>query len=393
MSLRRLYRSFATTSSEALKRTALYNYHVNKLKAKMVPFAGYEMPVNYPEGVLQEHLHCRNNASLFDVSHMGQVKITGKDALEFVESIVVGNIAGLKSNHSTLSLILNSHGGIIDDTIVTRFDDHIHMVVNASNKNNDLQHMNGYKSLKFARKDVNIIPFESNSLVALQGPKSAEVLQQVFGLDTSNFYFMTHHEVNLQKLGTKVLISRSGYTGEDGFEISVPSDKIDAFCDLLLANSSVKPAGLGARDSLRLEAGLCLHGNDIDEERNPVEAALMWTVRKTPGLAPFIGYEEVQRATKEGVKQKRVGFLVDETGIVRGGASIMNEQGQTIGTVTSGTFSPILKKGIGMAYVNTEVSKIGTSLVAFQKGRPLKVKVSKMPFVPAKYYRAPEAKK
>lgn len=387
MLYKKLLKTFST-SAKPPQRTFLYDYHVNQLKAKMVEFAGYDMPVNYKDGVLKEHLFCRESAGFFDVSHMGQVKIRGKARFDFIEKVVVGDISGLNTNGSALSLILNDNAGIIDDTIVTKLDDHIHMVVNAGNKYKDLDHMKIIQAKYFQDKDLSIEYIEDRSLIALQGPKASEILQTLLKdqIDFKKVPFMTHLDFSKTKIaGFDLMISRSGYTGEDGFEISVANNQTIEFVDLLFKDPRVKPVGLGARDSLRLEAGLCLHGNDIDENINPAEAGLMWTVRKKN--FNFIGGETLEAVKKKGVDKKRVGFTVEaNAGTARHGVEVL-KNGNKIGIVTSGTYSPILKTGIGMAYLNKDETKNGNIVKGSVRGKEMALKLCKMPFVPSKYHK------
>lgn len=393
MAVRRL---FSTLKVSATQRTALYDFHVAQLRAKMVPFAGYEMPVEYKEtvgGVLKEHMQCRNAAALFDVSHMGQLRFTGADRLEFLNQLVVADVPGLKEKSAVLSLITNAKGGIIDDTIITKFHDHIFMVVNAGCKDKDLAHIREHLRAFTAKgKQVTLEELTDRSLLAVQGPKAAAIVQKLFrGTNLSSVKFMTATYAPLNLLhSTEVILSRCGYTGEDGFEISVLSKYAVQFADLLLTASEgeLKPAGLGARDSLRLEAGLCLYGHDLNEDISPIEAALGWTVapsKKT--LGGFLGSDLTRMHLKEGTKRKRVGFVMPPGPSAREGVQVFSQDGRQIGAVTSGTFSPVLKFGIGMAYVETASSALGTAIQLEVRGKKLPGTISKMPFVPSRYYK------
>mmetsp|Transcript_14587 Transcript_14587/g.12390 ORF Transcript_14587/g.12390 Transcript_14587/m.12390 type:complete len:392 (+) Transcript_14587:59-1234(+) len=373
---------------EQLEKTALYNYHVDKLKAKMTNFNDHAMPVQYPMGTIKEHIFCRENSALFDVSHMGQVKVYGKDRNEFMERIVVGDVTGCGLNQNFYTLILNERAGIQDDAVVSRFEDHLNVVVNAGNKYKDIQHMKDICASEFAKKDVRIEYLTDRVLLALQGPKAHVALQQVLDIDLSKVYFNTHLIVQCKKIGADIQIVRAGYTGEDGFEISVPSSQAESFCDLLLANDFVAPAGLGSRDTLRLEAGLCLWGNDLDENTNPAQAVLMWTVRKNPETK-FIGYEALE-ANKKKLGKKRAGFEVIDKGILRPGMTIEDEAGAEVGVVCSGTHTPTLQKAIGMCYIKPPLAKVDQELYGVSRGKKLKLKIAKMPFIPHTYYRAPE---
>lgn len=379
------------SAAALLKKTPLYDLHVS-LGGKMVPFAGYSMPVQYKAGVLQSHLHTREQgkASLFDVSHMGQLRITGKDRVKFLESVVVGDLEALKSGEAKLSLITNDQGGIIDDCVISRYDDHLYVVVNAGNQDIDLVHM--HQLLDVFKGDVAIERLHDRALVALQGPGAKDVVQ------------MLGPNVNLQDLGfmhgvytplkvpsgkqVDVILTRCGYTGEDGFEISVKSSDAEMFARALLQDERVLEAGLGARDSLRLEAGLCLHGHDITDQITPIEATLAWTIGKRrredggfPGHRIIMDQLKNKTATK-----KRVGFVV-EGAAAREGAPLFDADDNVVGHVTSGTFSPSLKEAIGMAYVDKASSKLGTALHVKARKKAQQAVITKMPFVPTKYYK------
>lgn len=384
----RLSRCFggAPEKVEKLQRTALHGAHI-KLGGKLVPFAGYELPVQYPDGVVNNHLHVRASAGLFDVSHMGQLKIWGTDRVSVMEQLVVADIAALKNGQSTLSVITTENGGIIDDCIVTKRNDHLGLVVNGACKHKDMDHFKAY--MDRIKKNVRIEYLENQALMAIQGPKAAEVLARVIqpqnSIDIAKWPFMHEQQFKIGKYNASV--SRSGYTGEDGFEISVANEDAEAVWFMLLEHKEVLPAGLGVRDSLRLEAGLCLYGHDLNDTITPIEAGLAWTIsarRRTEG--GFFGWKNIKEQIDKGVQKKRVGLMV--TGApAREGAEIKNEAGQTIGTVTSGTFSPSLKKPISMGYVNTASSKIGTKLKVEVRGKLQDAEITKMPFVPSRYHR------
>ncbi|KAF1323535.1 Glycine cleavage system t protein, partial [Globisporangium splendens] len=380
----------ARAFSSALKKTPLYDFHV-AVGGKMVDFAGYAMPVQYPAGVLKSHNHTRTagKASLFDVSHMGQLRITGADRVRFLESIVVGDIGALTHGEAKLSLITNDQGGIIDDTVITKYDDHLYVVVNAGNQEIDLVHM--HKVLESFNGDVKIERLTDRALVALQGPGAAEIMSAFApSVDFKELAFMNGVYTSLPGIdgGMDVILTRCGYTGEDGFEISVPSAQAETFVRTLLKDERVLEAGLGARDSLRLEAGLCLHGHDITPETTPIEATLAWTIgkrRREEGGFPGHGIIMDQLKNKTFTK-KRVGFFV-EGAAAREGAQIFGANDEVVGEVTSGTFSPTLKKAIGMAYVHKDVSKIGTELYVKARNKQQQLTIAKMPFVPAGYYK------
>ncbi|TMW58324.1 hypothetical protein Poli38472_011912 [Pythium oligandrum] len=384
--LRRNARAFSDIN--ALKKTPLFDFH-QAIGGKMVDFAGYAMPVQYPAGVLKSHNHTRTPgmASLFDVSHMGQLRITGADRVRFLESIVVADLESLSHGEAKLSLITNDKGGIIDDCVITKYEDHLYVVVNAGNQDIDLEHM--HKLLAEFKGDAQIERITDRALIAVQGPGAAEIMNSFTpNVDFKELGFMTGQFTSLPTEGVDVILTRCGYTGEDGFEISVPSANAESFARKLLDDERVLEAGLGARDSLRLEAGLCLHGHDINAETTPIEATLAWTISKRrreeggfPGHAVIM--DQLQNKT---FTQKRVGFVV-EGAAAREGAQIYNADDEVVGHVTSGTFSPTLKKAIGMAYVNKGVSKIGTELHVKARNKSQALTIAKMPFVPANYYK------
>ncbi|OQR98403.1 aminomethyltransferase [Thraustotheca clavata] len=371
----------------SLKKTALYDLHT-ALGGKMVDFAGYAMPVQYPAGILKSHTHTRTAgcASLFDVSHMGQLRMTGKDRVRFLESIVVGDIQALTTGESKLSLITNDKGGIIDDCVTTSYDDHLYVVVNAGNQDIDWAHMQEHLA-KFGG-DVQLERIPDRSLVAIQGPGAAEIVSALVpaSVNLADMNFMTGQFTRI--FNTDVILTRCGYTGEDGFEISIPSSTAIDFTRKLLDDERVLEAGLGARDSLRLEAGLCLHGHDITPETTPIEGALAWTMSKRrreeggfPGADIILDQLNNKTFTK-----KRIGFTVDGAP-AREGTEIYNANGDHIGVVTSGTFSPTLKQALGMGYVSKGHFKIGTELHFKVRNKMQKGAVAKMPFVPAGYYK------
>lgn len=371
------------TTSQTLARTPLYNLHV-ELGARMVPFAGYEMPVQYPSGVLKEHTHTRTQAGLFDVSHMGQVKLSGVGAAAALESLVPVDIADLPLNFQRYAVFTNEQGGVLDDLMVSNGGDHLFVVVNAACKQQDVAHMKKHLA---GRCDVEELA--DRALLALQGPAAAAVMARM-APETAKMIFMNTAKVTLA--GTECFISRSGYTGEDGFEISVPNDKAEELARLLLAQPEVAPIGLGARDSLRLEAGLCLYGHDMDVNTTPVEASLAWALskaRRADGARPggYPGSEVIMRQLAEGVARKRVGLLVKDRMPVREGAELVDAEGRVVGKVTSGGFGPTIGAPVAMGYVTFEQSKLGTALQAIVRGKPVPVEVAKTPFTPQRYYR------
>jgi aminomethyltransferase len=371
------------TTAQTLSRTPLYNLHL-ELGAKMVPFAGYEMPVQYPAGVLKEHAHTRTQAGLFDVSHMGQVRLSGAGAAAALESLVPVDIVDLPVNFQRYAMFVNEQGGILDDLMVSNGGDHLFVVVNAACKQQDVAHMKKHLAGRCTVEEL-----ADRALLALQGPAAAAVMARL-APETAKMIFMNTGKVTL--IGVECFISRSGYTGEDGFEISVPNDKAEELARLLLAQPEVAPIGLGARDSLRLEAGLCLYGHDMDTATTPVEASLAWALskaRRADGARPgaYPGAAIIMRQLAEGVARKRVGLLVKDRMPVREGAELVNADGRVVGKVTSGGFGPTLGGPVAMGYVETEQSRLGTALQAIVRGKPVPVEVVKTPFTPQRYYR------
>lgn len=366
-----------------LKKTPLYDLHI-ALGAKMVPFAGYEMPVQYAAGVMQEHNHTREKAGLFDVSHMGQVIVSGDNVAEALESIVPVNLVGLGEGRQRYGLFTNEQGGIRDDLMLANRGDHFFVVVNAACKDADVAHMKASLNC-----DVDLL--DDRALLALQGPKSESALAALVP-GVADMKFM-----DVAILGSdfgELWISRSGYTGEDGYEISVPNDKAVALAEALLANEDVMPIGLGARDSLRLEAGLCLYGNDIDEGTTPVEADLNWAIQKVRRRGGereggFPGAETILAQLEDGAPRKRVGLLPEGRAPMRAGTELFaNETDDSpIGQVTSGAFGPTIGKPMSMGYVASAHAGQGTTLYGDVRGKRMPVVVSSMPFTPANFKR------
>lgn len=372
-----------TSSATASARTALYDLHI-ELGAKMVPFAGYDMPLQYPSGILKEHKHARAQAGLFDVSHMGQLRLSGPDAAAALESLVPVDIIDLPANRQRYAVFTNPQGGILDDLMVSNGGDHLFLVVNAACKQQDTAHLRQHLAGRCQIEELS-----DRSLLALQGPAAAAVLARL-APETAQMVFMQTGKVTLA--GAECFISRSGYTGEDGFEISVPNAQAEALARLLLAQPEVAPIGLGARDSLRLEAGLCLYGHDMDGSTTPVEASLTWALSKVrrPGGAragAYPGAAQIEQHLEQGVSRKRVGLLPLERMPVREGAELVDADGKVIGKVTSGGFGPTLDKPVAMAYVETAFAKTGTQLHAMVRGKAVPVEVAAMPFTPARYFR------
>lgn len=369
-------------TDQTLKTTALNAAH-RALGARMVGFGGYDMPVQY-EGVLAEHRWTRDHAGLFDVSHMGQCKITGADAVAQFERFVPGDYAILKAGRQKYSLLLNAEGGIMDDLMAGRPDhDGLYVVVNAGNKDADFAFLKANLS-----GDATLTVLEDRSLIAIQGPEAAEVMAAHEPV-LAEFGFMDC--ARLMLFGVDCFISRSGYTGEDGYEISVPNADAERVWTEILKDARVKPIGLGARDSLRLEAGLPLHGHDIDATTSPVEAALTFALSKSrKERADFNGADRVVKELAEGPARVRVGLSVKEGAPAREGAEIADMDGNVIGTITSGGPSPTLGRNIAMGYVPPAFAELGTDLKVIVRGKPAAAEVVAMPFVAQRYYRKPK---
>ncbi len=366
--------------NNALK-TPFFEVH-KELGGKMVDFAGYSMPVQYDKfGVMQEHLHCRSEAGLFDVSHMGQVFMTHEsvDPAEFLEKIVPGDIKNLKTGDIKYTVLLNENGGIIDDLMVTRFDEKtLFLVINAGCKVKDLE----YIAMQIGN-DIKIEELKTRALLALQGPKAEELLVKLIP-EVIKLRFMQSQEFDY-KDGI-LYISRSGYTGEDGFEISVPDVIAVGFAKELLSNDNLKWIGLGARDSLRLEAGMCLYGHDLNEEITPIEANLKWVVPKRRREEKgFLGADKIVQQIENGTEILRVGLKPEGRAPLREGVELFSNDGNKIGKITSGGFSPSLEVPIAMGYVNEEFSKVGLKINAKLRGRDIACEVVSMPFVTNKY--------
>ena len=364
-----------------LKRTPLYALH-RELGARLVPFAGYEMPVQYPTGILAEHTHTRAAAGLFDVSHMGQVRLTampGQNAATALELLVPGDIAGLQPGQQRYTQFTDDQGGILDDLMVTSTGDHLLLVINAACKDDDLAHLRLHLS-----STCDVEPTFARGLLALQGPQAATALARL-APQVAAMKFMTGAFVIID--GARCYVTRSGYTGGDGYEISMPADASESIARKLLAQPEVKPIGLGARDSLRLEAGLCLYGHDIDRSTTPVEAGLLWSIgkeRRVQGGYP--GADVISKQIAEGAPRKRVGLLPEGKAIAREGSEIAIAD-KVIGKVTSGGFSPSLGRPIAMGYVVRGHSATGTKVELAVRGKPVPAEIVSMPFLKHAYYR------
>ena len=384
----------SSAADNALKRVPLHDLHVAR-GGKIVPFAGYEMPVQYAAGVLKEHLHTRASAGLFDVSHMGQIALTAKsgkveDAVRALERLVPQDILAVAPGRQRYAQFTNDAGGILDDLMVANFGDHLFLVVNAACKTEDETHLRQHLS------DVCIIePLPDRALIALQGPKAVEVLaKHAPTVAAMKFMDAGPHTVQISGQAIDCFVSRTGYTGEDGFEISVPAKDIKRFATALLADPAVLPIGLGARDSLRLEAGLCLYGHDIDTTTTPVEGALEWSVQKSRRIGGaraggFPGADIILKQFETGASRRRVGLRAEGRAPVREHAALYASEtsSEKIGTVTSGGFGPTLNAPVAMGYLPTSLSTEGTLVFADVRGQRLPLRVSTMPFVPNGYKR------
>jgi aminomethyltransferase len=375
-----------TDNAAPLKTTPLHAAHL-ALGARMVPFAGYEMPVQYTEGVLKEHLWTREHAGIFDVSHMGQARLRGVAPLSAFEELVPGDFINLKAGRQKYSVLLNRAGGIIDDLMASRpitaegtGDDGLFVIVNGACKDNDFKVIADELG-----PQVTIERLENRALIALQGPQAAAVFQH-FVPEAAAMVFM---DVRLLTgFGVDLIVSRSGYTGEDGYEISVPAAAADDVWIKLCADPRVKPIGLGARDSLRLEAGLPLYGHDLDETVSPVEGDLTFAINKNRReQRDFPGAARIVKELAEGPPRVRVALKVLEGAPAREGAEISDETGAIIGVVTSGGFSPVLKGGIAIGFVSPGHAQVGATLNVIVRGKPQRAEVVKAPFVPHRYVR------
>ena len=371
-------------SSTPLKRTPLEALHLS-LGAKMVPFAGYNMPVNYPLGVLKEHLHTRAQAGLFDVSHMGQAELAGENVDAALEMLVPGDLKALKPGHIRYTVLLNDESGILDDLMVTRpaeagKESALYLVVNAACKDADFAHIDA----KLKGKAV-LTRREDAALLALQGPSAAKVLAR-FIPAAASMGFMTSRADTFD--GIPVRLFRSGYTGEDGYEISMPAAKAEQVARKLLAESEVEAIGLGARDSLRLEAGLCLYGSDIDTATTPVEAGLAWVIgKRRRAEGGFPGADKILRQLKDGAGRARVGIQPLGKAPARAHTEIRSADGEKIGEITSGGFGPSVNAPVAMGYVDAAFAAIGTKVNLMVRGQALAAEVAKLPFAPHRYHK------
>ena len=371
-----------TDTNDALKFTPLHALHL-ELGGKMVPFAGYAMPVQYPAGVLKEHLHTREKAGLFDVSHMGQAFLSGSDPARALESVTPADIQGIPEGMQRYGLLLSDEGGIKDDFMTTRLagEPALYLVVNAAMKDADFAYI-----AQMLKGQAQLAPAPERALLALQGPLAADVLER-HSPGISEMTFMQAKRVTVA--GAPAIVSRTGYTGEDGFEISIDGKDAEKVARALLAEAEVLPIGLGARDSLRLEAGLCLYGHDMDDSIDPVEANLLWSMGKRRKEArDYPGAGRIGKHLQDGAGKKRIGLRPEGRAPAREGTEIADKTGRVIGRVTSGGFGPSLNAPLAMGYVEKEFAANGTKLDLIVRGKALGAEVVAMPFVPNRYKRA-----
>jgi aminomethyltransferase len=373
----------AAPEATVLARTPLHALHV-ELGARMVPFAGYDMPVQYPAGILAEHTACRTAAALFDVSHMGQLRLEGDDAAAALETLVPMDVQGLGVGKQRYALFTNEQGGILDDLMVTRRENDLLLVVNAACKDADTAHLQRHIGSR-----CRVVPMPERALLALQGPKAVDALARL-APGVRALTFMTGGAFTLE--GADCYLTRSGYTGEDGFEISVPAEAAEHLARALLAQPEVQPAGLGARDTLRLEAGLCLYGHDIDTHTTPVEAGLTWSIQKVrraggERAGGYPGAAVIDAQLASGPTRKRVGLVGLDRTPVREGAPLVAADGRSVGRVTSGTVGPTVKQPIAMGWLETALAAAGTEVFAEVRGKRVPMRVAAMPFAPHRYHR------
>ena len=360
-----------------MEKTALYNFHKN-LGAKFVPFAGYEMPIQYKDGIVKEHIITRQSAGFFDVSHMGQLYVSGnKSSEQNLEKIIPLDFKEIKMNQSKYSFLINEKGGVIDDLIITRVEGGFNIILNAACKDNDIKEIAkclDSESKYELRKDL--------SLIALQGPKSESILDFIVN-GVKQLKFMNGNYFEFQ--GKKIYVTRSGYTGEDGFEISVPNTNAENFTKLL-SNKGAKPIGLGARDTLRLEAGLCLYGHELNQDINPIQANLKWAISKRRREeGGFKGWESIKNDLQNGVSKIRVGIKPSGRIIAREGTKIFSSSGEEIGVITSGTFGPSVNSPVAMGYIKSKFSEINNKILLEVRGKKHDAVVSKLPFYKKSY--------
>ncbi|MFK7891362.1 MAG: glycine cleavage system aminomethyltransferase GcvT [Granulosicoccus sp.] len=370
--------SAGNNSNPSLQRTVFQDLH-KEMQGKMVEFAGWSMPVQYADGIMAEHKHCRHRASWFDVSHMGQIEIRGPDAARQLESLVPADLTGLQTGHCRYTFFTNEQGGILDDLIVTNAGDHLYLVVNASMRDQDITHLRQHLG------SANLTEVKDHALVAVQGPAAVGILTALCPA-AADLRFMQSCLVDID--GATCRLSRLGYTGEDGFELSIPNTHAVDISHHILSHEDCLPAGLGARDSLRLEAGLCLYGNDIDTSTTPVEASLAWAIpKRRRHEGGFPGATLISDQITSGTSRRLVGILPDGRVPARHGAPICDASGSPIGKVSSGGFGPTVGAPVVMGYVNSENSAQGTELYLSVRGKLHSARVDTLPFVPHQYQR------
>ncbi len=369
------------TDPSELRSTPLHDLHI-ELGARMVPFAGWSMPVQYPDGVMTEHTWTRTGAGLFDVSHMRTVELHGEDRMEGLEALVPASITGISEGRVRYTFFTNDRAGILDDLMVTNAGPHLSMVLNAGRADVGLAHLRTHLP-----SSVEVVERDDLGLLALQGPQAVDAVARLVP-EVANLTFLDSGTAHFSALGLTMTLSRSGYTGEDGFELTVPNEHIEAVARLLLAQPEVKPSGLGARDTLRLEAGLCLYGNDLDETTTPVEADLVWAIQKRRREeGGFPGHDVVMAQLADGPPRVRVGIAASGRRPIRDGADLQTPEGETVGVVTSGGFGPTVERPVAMGYVPPAQSEPGTALVADVRGKPEACAVAPLPFAPHRYVR------
>ena len=359
-----------------LKQTPLHDLHL-QLGAKITAFAGYAMPLQYPKGIIHEHLHCRSQVGFFDISHMGQCRVMGDNAVSAIDKLTPGGIRDIKDGAQKYTVLTNVEAGVIDDIIVTRIEAGVSIIVNAGCKDKDFAYLS--QSLP---DDCQFEVCAELALFALQGPAAAGLMEK-YSVDSAHLSFM--HSCRTQIAGIDCVVSRSGYTGEDGFEISLHQDQAQSLARLLLAEANVEPIGLGARDTLRLEAGLCLYGHELNDNISPIEARLQWLIKKNH--TDFPGANVILKQMQQGAERVRVGLLIDGKIPVREACVLHDAECKTIGFVTSGSYSPSLSKPVAMALIDRRHAEIGSVLYATVRNAPIAVTVSRLPFVPHRYQR------
>jgi len=365
-----------------MARTPLYSLHL-ELGAKMVIFADCELPIQYPSGIKSEHIFTRDKAGLFDISHMQQIRLTGNNIAAELEKLVPGDIEALQPFHQIYTVLTNKDGGIIDDLMITRMHDHFFLVVNAARKNQDIQHLNDNLP-----SDIVVQSLDDKALLAIQGPESENILA-AHNPEIADLNFLTAAEFKISNIDC--LIHRCGYTGEDGFEISVAADPAEKLARILLANNSLIPIGLGARDSLRLEAGLCLYGHDLDEQTSPIEAGLRWVIAKKyrsdpPVLPKFLGADIILAQLASGPDRIRVGFKPTGKIPIKEGTDVLNSEGTKVGIITSGGYGPSVGGPIAMGYVNTQFMT-NTEFIVEIRNRTHKIVKVSLPFIKHRYHK------